>query len=155
MNKILSKVEREKFYLAPSNTLVRTLRVDEKHNRVIFKSYDDFKNDFLDLDIAQNIWTPMFRIAEVGSIVSKKPGTLRKYEISGAVPLARQFDLNSEGTKKMRLYSWHDILDLAEHIDRIRPPGRPSETNVPGKLNREHIKQRLSRRFDEFQTDRI
>jgi hypothetical protein len=155
MSKILSKIDRNKFYLAPSNTLIRTLRVDEKHNRVIFKRYDEYVNDVLELDLAQQIWTPMFRIAEVASIVSRKPGTLRKYESAGLVPKARQFDLNGEGTKKMRLYSWHDILDLVEAIDRMNPPGRPSKFNVPAKLNRDHIKKRLSRRFDTFDQKRI
>ncbi len=154
-NKILSKIERAKFYLAPSGVLVRTLRVDEKHNRVIFRRYDEFVNDVLDLDLAQQIWTPMFKIADTASIVSRKPGTLRKYERQGIIPKARQFDLNAAGTKKLRLYSWHDILDLVESINRIRPPGRPSKFNVPAKLNEDHIKKRLSRRFDEFNQDRI
>lgn len=151
MNRVLSKVETQKFYLAPSETLVRTLRVDIKHNRVIFKQYHTFGNDVLDLDIAQRIWTPMFSIGSVASMVGKKPGTLRKYESQGLVPIARQFPLNAEGSKKVRLYSWHDILDLVEHVEKIRPPGRPSTINAPAKLNKEHLKLRLSTRFDEFE----
>jgi hypothetical protein len=148
-------METGRFYLAPSETLVRTLRVDEKHNRVIFKQYNTYGNDVMDLDIAQRIWTPMFNIGNVASMVSRKPGTLRKYEKQGLVPIARQFNLNAAGSKRLRLYSWHDILDLVEHIERIRPPGRPSKTNVPSKLNREHLKLRLSNRFDEFEPKEI
>jgi hypothetical protein len=155
VNRVVSKIERAKFYLTPSGALVRTLRVDEKHNRVIFKRYDEFVNDVLELDLAQQIWTPMFKIADAASIVSRKPSTLRKYERLGIIPSARQFDLNAEGTKKLRFYSWHDILDLVECINRIRPPGRPSKFNVPSNLNKEHVKKRLSRRFENFEQNRI
>lgn len=152
-SQIISKIERGKFYLAPSDTLVRTLRVDERHNRVIFKRYDSFNNDFLDLDLAQRIWTPMFKIGEVASFVGKKSGTLRKYENQGVIPPARQFYLNINKTKKIRLYSRYDIMDIVQVMDTIRPPGRPGPNNTPAKLNREHINTRLSRRFDTFNNE--
>lgn len=150
-----AKIKEGAFYLLPSGTLVKILKIKRDRNSIIIRRYDSYTNDMIEFDIAPMMLTPMFNIDDVARMVSKKKDTLRKYEREGFIPRARQFSLNPEGSYKLRLYSWKDILDLVEALDRRRPVGRPSSLNQPKKINRSDLKKRISRKFDKFDTNLI
>lgn len=153
--KFYAKLRKGQFYLLPSGVLIKILSIRRERNILVVRKYDSFENDTMPFDIAPRMLEPLFNISDAAKIVNKKPDTLRKYERQGHIPKVRQFALNERGSYKLRLYSRHDILNLVEALERRRPPGRPGKTNMPGKLNRQDIRKRVSRKFDKFQSNLI
>ena len=132
--------------MLPTRTLVKTLRVDWKKNFVIVFSYGSNSNERFDLDIAEKLFTPAFRIGEVAKLLGKKPSTLRKYEREGLLPEVSRFRLADGERHNVRFYSPADVDDLVHFFSRRRGPGPKTDTNYGG-VNRRDVGRYIASKY--------
>lgn len=145
----LAKIKKGSLYKLPSGSLVRVIKVNHNIGKVFVYDYNSHQNEVFDIEIAPQIFIPIFRIGEVGKMLNKKPDTLRKYERQGLIPKVDRYYLskNPASLRPVRLYTEKDIWNLVEFFMRRPGRGRPSRLNVGG-VNRPLIKQAISSKFE-------
>lgn len=119
---------------------MRVIKVNLVKNKVWVHDYHSYQNDVFDLDVAEQMFQPVFRISEVAAMFGKKTATLRKYENLGLIPEVEKFRTGS--SRMTRVYTERDVWDLVEFFSTRPGPGRPSKTNVGG-VDRKTIQKKI------------
>ena len=137
----LGKIKVGKLYITQGNIVVRVVKVNLTLNNVIVYDYHSHTNSSFELDMAEKIFAPAFKLADAARAVGKKPSTIRKYENDGLIPKAKKVSSNPEGRAHMRVYSLEDIEQLRLFFERRRPVGRPVSSSKEYK--RKDVKLKL------------
>jgi hypothetical protein len=141
----LAKVLRDKYYLLPSDNLVRVMVVDEVNNNVIVHNYHSRQNEVIEYVVAPRILEPVFKVSEVAKMLGRKPDTLRRYEREGKISRARQYSIG--GKNAMRIYTQSDIEALASFFGE-QVIGRPAKhARVKTPISRQEINRHYKTRF--------
>lgn len=133
------KLINNRYYLLPSNVLVKILLFNNYLNTIVIRNYQSKQNEVIEVSLAERIFTPVFRLSEVAAALGKKPETIRRYERSGELSRARQIPLGQRGS--MRIYTREEVDALAEFFDE-RVVGRPSKrATMHGPVNKDRIQE--------------
>lgn len=143
----IAKISEGKFYLLPSGDLVRAVSLFPKTNRLVIYSYRDFENDQMEIDMAEKILRPVWRIGEVARMVDRKVDTLRRYERAGYLSKPPIYFLDPMGKKQMRVYDTKAIVEVVEFFERRKPNGRPSKGNKRSYVDKKTIMRFMSARY--------
>lgn len=116
-----------RFYLLPSNALVKILAINNYNNNIIIYNFSSKQNEVMEASLAEKILIPVFKLSEVAAALGKKTDTIRRYERDGKIPKARQVQLGQRGS--MRVYTRDEVEDLADFFGE-RIVGRPAKNGV-------------------------
>lgn len=143
----IAKVKGNKLYFLPSGDLIKVLSINQKQNRVIFYNYSSYENDYMELELAEKIFQPGWRIGEVARMFDRKPDTIRRYERAGLLQRPQKFSLDPDSKVQIRVYTTSDIVRLVEFFEKRNPPGRPAKSKRRSFVNKKDIMRHLQARF--------
>jgi hypothetical protein len=141
----LAKVLKDRYYLLPSDNLVRVMVVDKINNKVIVYNYHSRQNEIIEYGLAPRILEPVFKVNEAAKMLGRQPDTLRRYERLGKIKRARKYSIGEKNS--MRIYTQDDIEALAEFFGE-QVIGRPTkDARVKTPISRQEINRYYKTRF--------
>lgn len=119
-------LQERKYYFGGDN-LYKVLHIFSAEGRAAVIFFDSLEpiTISVDLDGAENVFEPAFRIGQVAKILKCHPDTIRKWEKDYITPI-QQWKI---GTRMQRFYSSEDI-EMLQEVARTIHHGRPRKDGI-------------------------